>query len=189
MSYATQWTQPLASGSSTMSAKATVPAGGPDQASGGDTSWASQVWRLGIAPPSANAVLVNVKRAIVSTSGRGLGLGFWPGLVGVAAAGVRDVTSVDVAVSSADGLTDGAGAAPAEKLGDWVAAHPARTIASATAGVPRHGRLMDGFWTRHANRHPARLAVIFPASAGGGPGSGPTQTASPARDQSEYEPG
>src|SRR5450759_4601618 len=44
-----------ASGSSTISARLFVPAGTPDQASGGDTSSPSQVYRLGTAPPGANA--------------------------------------------------------------------------------------------------------------------------------------
>jgi len=99
-------------------------------------------------------VLVNANGAIVWTSGRGLGLAIWPGPAGVATAGLGDLTSVEVAALLAVGVTGWAGAASAEKLGAWVAEHPARTIASTTAGVPRPDRLMTGFWTRHANRHP-----------------------------------
>src|SRR5208283_4940265 len=47
-----------ASGSSTISARLFVPAGKPDQASGGDTSSPSQVYFLGIASPVANASLL-----------------------------------------------------------------------------------------------------------------------------------
>src|SRR5450759_61716 len=47
-----------ASGSSTISARLLVPAGTLDQASGGDRSSPSQVYRLGIAPPGANASLL-----------------------------------------------------------------------------------------------------------------------------------
>ena len=44
-----------------MSAKLTVPAGAPLQASGGETSASSQVYVAGIAVPSVNAVLVSAK--------------------------------------------------------------------------------------------------------------------------------
>ncbi len=45
-----QWVKPLASGSSTTTAKERVPAGAPDQESGGEKSPPSQEWRFGIAP-------------------------------------------------------------------------------------------------------------------------------------------
>src|SRR5512144_1851394 len=44
-----------ASGSSTTRARLRVPAGAPDQASGGERSSPSQVWRAGISSPSVNA--------------------------------------------------------------------------------------------------------------------------------------
>src|SRR2546429_7507349 len=56
--YSTQWTHVPAgaSGSSAISAKLTVPAGAPLQASGGETSAPSHVYLAGTAAPSAKAV-------------------------------------------------------------------------------------------------------------------------------------
>src|SRR5262245_61324411 len=56
MSNTTQWTQPRASGSSTIRASAAVSGGAPSQVRLGETSSPSQVKRCGISPPSPNAV-------------------------------------------------------------------------------------------------------------------------------------
>src|SRR5215218_2073485 len=57
-----------ASGSSTTRANAAASSGTSVQASGGDTSSPSQVYRCGIGPPSANAELVTVIVSGASTS-------------------------------------------------------------------------------------------------------------------------
>src|SRR5881409_785063 len=44
-----------------MSASVFVPSGTPDQASGGETFWPSQVYCEGIMPPSSKAVLVSFR--------------------------------------------------------------------------------------------------------------------------------
>src|ERR1041385_6867213 len=49
-----------------MSASVFVPSGRPDQASGGETFWPSQVYCEGIMPPSSKAVLVSLS-VILST--------------------------------------------------------------------------------------------------------------------------
>src|SRR5207237_3104414 len=67
--YSTQWTHVPAgaSGSSAISAKLTVPAGAPLQASGGETSAPSHVYLTGTADPSVKAVLVSENSMAVDT--------------------------------------------------------------------------------------------------------------------------
>src|SRR2546430_14610604 len=67
--YSTQCTHVPAgaSGSSAISAKLTVPAGAPLQASGGETSAPSHVYLEGTADPSVKAVLVSENAMAVDT--------------------------------------------------------------------------------------------------------------------------
>src|SRR5437763_11682845 len=58
-----------ASGSSTRSAKLTVPAGAPLQTSGGETSAPSHVYLAGTAEPSVKAGLVSAKAMLLQDSG------------------------------------------------------------------------------------------------------------------------
>src|SRR5215210_5136933 len=66
MSNTTQWTKPLASGSSTISASDAAPSGTPSQANAGETFSPSQLNFFGIAAPSSNAVLVIVNGIVDS---------------------------------------------------------------------------------------------------------------------------
>src|SRR5215217_9036169 len=61
MPQASQWMNrpPGASGSSRISARERLPVGGAVHDSGGERSSPSQVWRRGIAPPTAKALLVS----------------------------------------------------------------------------------------------------------------------------------
>ena len=81
MSRTIQWTNPLASGSSTKSVSAAVPSGAPDHASSGETSSPSQVNRFGIAPPGSKAVDVRTKSGMVAS---GVGDGAVADAVGAA---------------------------------------------------------------------------------------------------------
>jgi hypothetical protein len=68
MPQASQWMNrpPGASGSSRISARERVPVGGADYDSGGERSSPSQVWRRGMVPPGAKALLVSENSAIAN---------------------------------------------------------------------------------------------------------------------------
>ena len=65
MAQASQWMNrpPGTSGSSSISTSERVPAGGADHNSGGERSSPSQVWRRGMVPPAATALLVSENSA------------------------------------------------------------------------------------------------------------------------------